>query len=63
MEALYFDNTIRRMIFEAGDEIDEDAIRKYAIDNGMLTLRASGRLRIKNGLTTISEVMAITLED
>jgi type IV pilus assembly protein PilB len=63
MEALYFDNTIRRMIFEAGDEIDEDAIRKYAVKNGMLTLRASGRLRIMNGLSTISEVMAITLED
>ncbi len=62
-EALYFDKEIQRMIFDAGDEIDEDAIRKHAIKMGMLTLRASGRLRIKNGLTTIEEVMAITLED
>ncbi|MCG2589194.1 GspE/PulE family protein [Rhodohalobacter sulfatireducens] len=63
MEALYFDDEVKRMIFDAGDEIDEDALRKYAIKNGMLTLRASGRKRIKNGITTIEEVMAITLED
>jgi type IV pilus assembly protein PilB len=63
MEALYFDDEIKKMIFEAGDEINEDAIRKYAVKNGMLTLRASGRKRIKNGITTIEEVMAITLED
>ncbi|NBC03831.1 MAG: type II/IV secretion system protein, partial [Bacteroidetes bacterium] len=63
MEALYFDDEIKKMIFDAGDEIDEDALRKYAIKNGMLTLRASGRKRIKNGITTIEEVMAITLED
>lgn len=62
-EALYFDSVLQRMIFDAGDEIDEGAIRRYAIDNGMLTLRASGRLRIKNGLTSVEEVMAITLED
>jgi type IV pilus assembly protein PilB len=62
-EALYFDKALQRMIFDAGDDIDEDSIRRYAIKNGMLTLRASGRLRIKNGLSTIEEVMAITLED
>jgi type IV pilus assembly protein PilB len=62
-EALYFDDVLRRMIFDAGDEIDEGAIRQHAIKNGMLTLRASGRLRIKNGLTSVEEVMAITLED
>ena len=62
-EALYFDKDLQRMIFAAGSEIDEDAIRQHAINNGMLTLRASGRLRIKNGMTTLEEVMAITLED
>lgn len=63
MEALYFDDEIKRMIFDAGDEINEDALRKHAIRKGMLTLRASGRKRIINGITTIEEVMAITLED
>ena len=62
-EALYFDKSIKRMIFDAGDEIDEDAIRQQAIKNGMLTLRASGRKRIKDGITTIEEVMAITLDE
>jgi len=62
-EALYFDSILQKMIFDAGDEIDENAIRQHAIKNGMLTLRASGRLRIKNGLTSVEEVMAITLED
>jgi type IV pilus assembly protein PilB len=62
-EALFFDRTIQRMIFDAGSEIDEDGLRQHAIKNGMLTLRASGRLRIKNGYTTIEEVMAITLDD
>ena len=62
-EALYFDNEIRRMIFDAGGMIDESAIRQYSIDNGMLTLRASGRLRMINGLTSFDEIIAITLED
>ena len=62
-EALYFDSVLQQMIFDAGDEIDESAIRQHAIENGMLTLRASGRLRIINGLTSVEEVMAITLED
>jgi len=29
----------------------------------MLSLRASGRERIKNGTTTIEEIVAITIED
>ncbi len=63
MEALYFDKQIKRIIFESGDDIDEDLIREQAIKNGMLTLRASGRERIMSGITTIDEVLAITLED
>jgi len=63
MEALLFNKEIRHMIFKAGDEIDEDALRDVAIKkNGMLTLRASGRERIKEGLTTCEEVLAATTE-
>ncbi|MEX0929336.1 MAG: ATPase, T2SS/T4P/T4SS family [Balneolales bacterium] len=62
-EALYFDKEIKKIIFESGEEIDEDKIRQQAIKNGMLTLRASGRERIKAGTTTIDEILAITLED
>jgi type IV pilus assembly protein PilB len=62
-EALYFEKSIKTLIFTAGDEIDEDKLRDQAVKNGMLTLRASGRDRVKNGLTTIEEVIAITIED
>ncbi len=63
MEALYFDPEIRKMILESGNEIDEKAIQQHAVSQGMLTLRASGRERIKNGITSIEEVAAITIED
>ena len=62
MEALYFTKEIRQLIINASDEIDEDAVRDAAIRNGMLTLRASGRERIKEGSTTIQEVIAGTTE-
>jgi len=63
MEALLFNKEIRHNIFKAAEEIDEDAIRDIAIkQNGMLTLRASGRERIKEGLTTCGEVVAATTE-
>lgn len=63
MEALYFDKKIRKMIIQSGEEIDEAAIKDYAIEQGMLSLRGSGRERIKNGTTTIEEIVAITIED
>lgn len=63
MEALYFDKTIRKMILESGEEIDEVAIKEYAMSQGMLSLRGSGRERIKSGMTTIEEIAAITIED
>lgn len=63
MEALYFDKEIRRMILESGNEINEAQIKEYAIRQGMLSLRASGRERIKKGMTSIDEIMAITIED
>ncbi|MDG5768206.1 ATPase, T2SS/T4P/T4SS family [Balneolales bacterium ANBcel1] len=62
-EALYFDKEIKNIIFESGADIDEDRIRRQAQENGMLTLRASGRERIKSGTTTIDEIVATTLED
>jgi len=63
MEALYFSKEIKRIILESGGEIDEELIKETAIKNGMLTLRASGRERIKNGVTTVEEIMAITVDD
>jgi type IV pilus assembly protein PilB len=62
VEALSFNKDIRHLIFKASDEIDEDSIRDIATRNGMLTLRDSGRERIKDGLTTCEEVLAATTE-
>ncbi|MDZ7360140.1 MAG: type II/IV secretion system protein [candidate division KSB1 bacterium] len=61
-EALLFTQEIRHIILKNASNIDEDLIRQEAIRNGMLTLRASGRERIKAGTTTIEEVVAATVE-
>ncbi len=62
-EALYFSKEIKELILESGGDIDENSIKETAISQGMLTLRASGRERIKEGVTTIEEIIAGTLED
>ena len=63
MESLYFTPKIRDIISTSGEQVDEDAIRDEAIKNGMLTLRMSGMERVKEGVTSIEEVIAVTVED
>ena len=63
MEALYFTKEIREIIITSDERINEEAIRDAAMKNGMLTLRMSGRERIKEGVTTIEEIAAITVEE
>jgi type IV pilus assembly protein PilB len=62
-EALFFSKEIRKAIFESGEEIDEDEVRRIAISQGMLTLRASARERVKEGVTGVAEVIAATMSD
>lgn len=62
-EALYFSREIRKLIVKSGADIDEEAIREQARKEGMLTLRESGFLRVKAGLTTLEEVISSTTED
>ncbi len=62
-EALFFSKEIKELILESGGDIDENSIKETAVSQGMLTLRASGRERIKEGVTTIEEIIAGTLED
>ena len=62
MEALYFTKEIREIIIASDEKVNEEAIRDAAVKNGMLTLRSSGRERIKEGITTIEEIAAITVE-
>lgn len=63
MESLYFTPEIREIIVTSGEQVNEGAIREAAVKNGMLTLRASGRERIKEGITSIEEIVAVTVSD
>ncbi|HTY10605.1 MAG TPA: GspE/PulE family protein [Bacteroidota bacterium] len=62
-EALYFSKAIKDIILNAGDKVDENAIRDQAAKDGMWTLRRSGMERMKEGVTTLEEVISTTVED
>jgi type IV pilus assembly protein PilB len=46
------------MILSGGSALD---IKKRAIENGMITLRRSGLIKIKEGITTVEEVVRETV--
>ena len=62
-EALYFTKEIRQQILRAGEMIDEDSIRQAALKHGMHTLRMAGVDLIRNGITTLEEIAAVTIDD
>jgi type IV pilus assembly protein PilB len=62
-EALYFSKAIKDIILNAGEKIDENAIRDQASKDGMWTLRRSGMERMKEGTTTLEEIVATTTEE
>jgi type IV pilus assembly protein PilB len=62
-EALYFTKAIKDIILNAGEKVDENAIREQATKDGMWTLRRSGMERMKEGSTTIEEIIATTTEE
>ena len=62
-EALFFSKAIKNIILNAGDKVDENAIREQAAKDGMWTLRRSGMERMKEGMTTLEEVISTTVED
>jgi len=59
MEILLVNDAIRRTILT---NPEADAISKIAIENGMRTLRDAGLQRIRDGLTSIEEIMRVTSE-
>ncbi|WP_228350283.1 GspE/PulE family protein [Rhodocaloribacter litoris] len=59
-EAMLFSRTIRSMIMEAEDMIDEEALRDQAVKEGMLTLQDSAREVVKMGDTSIEELLRVT---
>jgi type IV pilus assembly protein PilB len=62
-EALYFTKAIKDIILNAGDKVDENAVREQASKDGMWTLRRSGMERMKEGSTTLEEIVANTTEE
>ncbi len=62
-ETLFFTKEISQIVFNAGDKIDEESIRKAAKKDGMLTLRESGFERVKMGLTSFEEIISNTTDD
>jgi type IV pilus assembly protein PilB len=62
-EVLYFTPEIRRMILEAGNSINEAAIRQTATQQGMTTLRDAAFDLLRKGITTIEEVAGTTTDD
>jgi type IV pilus assembly protein PilB len=59
-EMLEITSEIRRLIFEGKNQ---DIIKEEALRNGMQTLHASGLLKMKQGLTSINEVIKLTISD
>lgn len=62
-EVLYFTKPIRDIILDAGEKIDENAIRREAAKADMWSLRRSGIERMKEGTTTLEEVISTTVEE
>jgi type IV pilus assembly protein PilB len=58
IEVMQIDDDIRDLILSGGTAID---LKKKAIENGMITLRRSGLVKIKEGVTTVEEVVRETV--
>ncbi len=58
IEVMGIDDTIRELILSGGTAID---IKRRAAENGMISLRRSGLIKIKDGVTTIEEVVRETI--
>ncbi len=58
VEVMQIDDEIREMILSGGTSID---IKRKALENGMISLRKSGLVKIKEGITTIEEVVRETV--
>ena len=59
-EVMKIDDEIRSMILTRAQSRD---IKRKAIEKGMMTLRRSGLIKIKNGITSVEEVLRETVRD
>ena len=59
-EVMRFNDNLKEMVLGGSSAAD---LKLAAIKNGMLTLRASGITKILDGMSTIEEVMRVTIAD
>ena len=59
-EVMVMSETLREMILSGATTAE---IKRQAISEGMYTLRASGLIRLKEGMTTVEEVFRVTMSD
>jgi type IV pilus assembly protein PilB len=59
-EVLKIDDEIRTMILTRAQSRE---IKRKAVEKGMMTLRRSGLIKIKNGVTSVEEVLRETVRD
>ena len=60
LETLSVDNELKRMVIEGRSSVD---LKNEAVRKGMLTLRRVGLLNAARGVTSIEEVLRVTLGD
>jgi type IV pilus assembly protein PilB len=58
VEVMQIDDDLRELILSGGSAIE---MKRKATENGMITLRRSGLIKIKDGITTIEEVVRETV--
>jgi len=56
-ELMILDDQIKNLILKTSDS---NAIKRLAVEQGMVTLRQDGALKVVNGLTTVEEVLRVT---
>jgi len=56
-EFMILNDAIKSLILKTSDS---NAIKKEAVNQGMLTLRQDGALKVLNGITTVEEILRIT---
>jgi type IV pilus assembly protein PilB len=59
-EVMLISDTVRELILQGASNAE---IKTAAIDGGMLTLRMSGLAKVKDGMTTLEEVVRVTFAD
>jgi len=56
-ELMILDDVMKSLILKTSDS---NAIKKKAVNQGMVTLRQDGALKVLNGITTVEEILRIT---